>query len=213
MSPKRSRLRPEERRAQLIAIGKRLATRESWEGVLVDEVAAEAGVSRGLLFHHFRDRRHFLEEVAQSAIDELLEASQIDPTLPPREALHAALEATIDHVEARREVHLALVRGSAGGSAAMRSSYQKVHEEAANKVIAMLGVPVETLPALTTSALRAWSAFNEEAIASWIADRQGTREELVRLMERTLVGVLATLGIDTSALEAPAPAKPSKRGR
>lgn len=49
----RVRLKPEERRTQLINIGLRLLVDRPIHEMSIDEVAAEAGISRGLLFHYF----------------------------------------------------------------------------------------------------------------------------------------------------------------
>ncbi|WP_420713698.1 TetR/AcrR family transcriptional regulator, partial [Streptomyces sp. WM4235] len=49
----RVRLRPEERRGQLINIGLRLLVTRPIHEMSIDEVAAGVGISRGLLFHYF----------------------------------------------------------------------------------------------------------------------------------------------------------------
>ncbi len=50
---KRVRLSPEERRAQLIDLGVRMLADRPLEQISVEDIADQAGVSRGLLFHYF----------------------------------------------------------------------------------------------------------------------------------------------------------------
>ena len=56
----RTRLRPEDRRAQLIGIGlELLASRRSLDDLPVEELATAAGTSKALLFHYFGSKQGF----------------------------------------------------------------------------------------------------------------------------------------------------------
>jgi AcrR family transcriptional regulator len=50
-------------RAALIAAGRRLFGERGFAGVAIEEIAAEAGVTRGALYHHFEDKRALFREV------------------------------------------------------------------------------------------------------------------------------------------------------
>ena len=57
MSEPRSRLSPEQRRAQLIAIGVAFLAEHPLDELTIDELATRAGVSRALIFHYFDSRQ------------------------------------------------------------------------------------------------------------------------------------------------------------
>ena len=58
-SPSRVRMSPQERRRQLVGIGLRKFVERPVQDLSLDEVAAEAGVSRGLLFHYFPSKTEY----------------------------------------------------------------------------------------------------------------------------------------------------------
>src|SRR6266850_369397 len=109
-----ARLDPEERRERLIELGLKMLSLETPERVPVDEIAAAAGISRGLLFHYFPTKRDFYVAVARAAADQLLEVTKPDPELHHMERLHAGLAAYVDYVAANETLYIALVRGAAG---------------------------------------------------------------------------------------------------
>ena len=71
---RRVRQDPHERRKQLIGIGLRMLTKRPLHQVTIDEVAAEAGISRSLLFHYFPTKRDYFTEVVRAAGRRLLRA-------------------------------------------------------------------------------------------------------------------------------------------
>jgi AcrR family transcriptional regulator len=50
MTARRTRLSPEERRAQLVALGVNALADRPLQELTIEDLAAQAGVSRGLLF-------------------------------------------------------------------------------------------------------------------------------------------------------------------
>ncbi|HEX6420373.1 MAG TPA: helix-turn-helix domain-containing protein [Acidimicrobiales bacterium] len=76
----RTRLDPERRRAQLVDLGRRMLSSRPLDQVAIDDIAAEAGISRGLLFHYFPTKRDFHVAVARSAAHDLL--ARIDAAGP-----------------------------------------------------------------------------------------------------------------------------------
>ena len=69
----RRRLSPEERRAELIAFGRRFFAEHPADAFTMDEIAARAGVSKGLLYNYFGGRRGFyvatVEAIAAQVAD------------------------------------------------------------------------------------------------------------------------------------------------
>ena len=61
------RLTPDERRRQLLGIGLRMFVDKPVQEVSIDAVAAEAGISRGLLFHYFPTKTAYHQAVVAAA--------------------------------------------------------------------------------------------------------------------------------------------------
>ncbi|MCU1657877.1 MAG: TetR family transcriptional regulator, partial [Pseudonocardiales bacterium] len=60
MAPdKRIRLSPEARRAQLIELGVEMLATRTLDELSVEDIAQQAGISRGLLFHYFSSKQEF----------------------------------------------------------------------------------------------------------------------------------------------------------
>ena len=80
--------RTEATRAALIAAGRKLFGARGYAGVGTEEVVAEAGVTRGALYHHFRDKRDLFR-----AVFEDLEAQIITDTAKHLEGVPDAVAA------------------------------------------------------------------------------------------------------------------------
>ncbi len=79
VSTKRIRLSPDVRREQLLDLGVRMLATRTLDELSVDVLSEEAGISRGLLFHYFKNKQDFHRAVVQRAADELLARTQPDP--------------------------------------------------------------------------------------------------------------------------------------
>jgi AcrR family transcriptional regulator len=190
-----TRLAPAQRRAQLVEIGVRLVSESSFDAVSVDDVAREAGISRGLLFHYFPTKRDFQVAVAQAAVEEFLAVVQPSTSLPPEEQLRAGLTAFVDYVATRRDAFLSLVRGAGGGDRELRAVVDRAHDEVADAVLTTLQevLGVEETPLLRTMIFGA-IAFAEEAAVRWLTEGGSTRDELVGALEQlTLQAVVVTV--------------------
>ncbi|BBU23973.1 TetR/AcrR family transcriptional regulator [Mycobacterium xenopi] len=75
MRPTRRRLSPEDRRAELLALGAEVFGQRPYDEVRIDEVAERAGVSRALMYHYFPDKRAFFAAVVKYEAERLIEAT------------------------------------------------------------------------------------------------------------------------------------------
>lgn len=181
MAP-RVRLNPEQRRAQLIELGVRMLATSTIDELSIDALAAEAGISRGLLFHYFRSKREFHLAVAQAAADELLRCTEIDPKLEPMAMAIHGLESFVDYVTANRDAYVSLIRGARSGDADMREISDNTRATLAQRILDQSHqVGLSRSPA-TTLIVRAWLAFVEEAVVQWLAAEAMSREELLRVL-------------------------------
>jgi AcrR family transcriptional regulator len=73
MPTARRRLSPEDRRAELLALGAEVFGKRPYDDVRIDEIAERAGVSRALMYHYFPDKRAFFAAVVKDEADRLYE--------------------------------------------------------------------------------------------------------------------------------------------
>ena len=73
---RRTRLTPDERRAQLVALGVAFLADNPLDELSIEDLSARAGVSRGLLFHYFGSKQGLHREVVRTARDSMLHATE-----------------------------------------------------------------------------------------------------------------------------------------
>lgn len=79
MATARRRLSPEDRRAELLALGAEVFGKRPYDEVRIDEIAERAGVSRALMYHYFPDKRAFFAAVVKDEADRLYAATNKPP--------------------------------------------------------------------------------------------------------------------------------------
>ena len=187
---KRVRLNPVARRAQLIALGVEMLARRTLDELSVEDIAQQAGISRGLLFHYFSSKQEFHLEVARAAADQLLARTEPDLTLPPAETLREGLRNYIDYVGENPDNYKSLVRGAASGDAEMRAIFVNTRSQLAERilgVVAALGFEVGPRAQL---AVYGWVAYCEEIVIRWIDSRGFDREQLLDMLANALPAVV-----------------------
>jgi AcrR family transcriptional regulator len=80
MRTPRRRLSPDDRRAELLALGAEVFGKRPYDEVRIDEIAERAGVSRALMYHYFPDKRAFFAAVVKGQADQLFETTNIPAT-------------------------------------------------------------------------------------------------------------------------------------
>jgi AcrR family transcriptional regulator len=186
--PARTRLSPDERRAQLLDLGVRLLATRSLDELSIDLLAEEAGISRGLLYHYFGSKQAFREAVVRRAADDLIAQTAPPPGGDPLERLLVSVTAYVDYVLANYEGYLSLVKGAASGNEALRQIYDEARS-ALNDRIFREDAPGVILPDTPLSRLvvRGWSAMTEEMVLTWKVEPDGvTREELIGVLAGSL---------------------------
>src|ERR1700751_4098875 len=78
MGTPRRRLSPDDRRAELLALGAEVFGRQPYDHLRIDEIAERAGVSRALMYHYFPDKRAFFAAVVKDEADRLYETTNKD---------------------------------------------------------------------------------------------------------------------------------------
>ena len=176
-SPSRVRMSPQERRRQLVGIGLRKFVEQPVQDLSLDEVAAEAGVSRGLLFHYFPSKTDFHRAVVEAAWRRVGRNVTPDEDAVGPAAVRQVVERFLLQVERRRETYVALVLGqapiarAADDADAAESAVGGLREQLAALVVAAADLPDDALPAT-----HGWVAYLEDRALQWSALPEAARE-------------------------------------
>jgi AcrR family transcriptional regulator len=166
-----------------------LATR-TLDELSVEDIAREAGISRGLLFHYFSSKQEFHVEVARAVAAELIARTALDGSLSAPEAFRRAVASFIDYVADNPDNYKSLVRGAASGDADMRAIFDRTHATMAGRIVSVLadlGLPSGPGAEL---AVHGWIAFTEECVIRSIDGGARDREALLDLVSRALPAVV-----------------------
>lgn len=190
---RRTRLTPDERRAQLVALGVAFLVDKPLDALTIDVLSAQAGVSRALLFHYFGSKQGLHREVVRTARDSMLRATEPQEDLPPLDRLHDTLSRIVRFVREHRGTFYSLVRGVASGDTEVREVVEEARTVQAERVIAVfleLGVADTELLRI---ALRSWVAFAEEALVRSALGTDLASDEVVAFLDRSARAVVAAL--------------------
>ncbi|TFI40836.1 TetR/AcrR family transcriptional regulator [Rhodococcus sp. 1R11] len=203
---KRTRLSPQQRRAQLIELGTEMLADRPLEQISVEDIADQAGVSRGLLFHYFASKQDFHLEIVREASRSMIERTAPDPDLEPFDILRDSIANYVDYVSEKRDTFISLLRGTASGDPQMREVFEQTRTTMADRTLVQLAqLDVDVTPTIDL-AVRGWIAFVEEATITWLRNPQITRDELIDLNVNALPAVALAPGMISALLGADADA-------
>jgi AcrR family transcriptional regulator len=195
---RRSRLSTDERRGQLVALGIDIFSERPFDEVSIDDIAAAAGISKGLLYHYFPSKRDFYVAVIRSAADEMQALTEPDPALPPRERLAAALERYLAYVETHARGYATVLRAGIGSDPAVADIVEEVRGAMVARLLADLPAAAGgDAPVALRVAVRGWVGFVEAASLDWLEHRGLARADLRDMLIAALDGaVSAAAGAD-----------------
>src|SRR3982750_4857467 len=112
---RRVRLDIDQRRAQLLALARKAFSDRAYDEVSIDDLAREAKISKGLLYHYFPTKRDLYVAGLREIADELVDRINTVPTnLPPAERVRAGLDAYLEHISQHARAFVSLMRGGIG---------------------------------------------------------------------------------------------------
>jgi AcrR family transcriptional regulator len=207
-------LSPEARRAQLVELGLEMLSTRTLDDLVIEDIAAAAGISRGLLFHYFPSKRDYREAVVRAAAADFLDHIAADPDLPLDRRLRSSVAAFVDYVVTNRDTYVSLVRGASGGDPGVRA----IFEETRSTIVALIVEHLAQLagtepPERVRLSLRGWIAYAEEVVLDWLAERPADLDQdaVVEMLDRALLALIASAAAAVGhgpPAGGPAPGKP-----
>ena len=189
----RRRLSADERRRQLVAIGLAKIVETPIQDLSMDDIATEAGISRGLLFHYFPTKTDFYLACIAAAGRRMLRTTAPDEGATGEEQVETVTRLMIEQIERRRGFYLALVHGHGVADPRVSEVMDSVRDGSTERVMTALDVPEAC-----RDVVRAWWAYTEDRALTWSAVPTGERPvPLSRLVEECVAALHALLRISS----------------
>jgi AcrR family transcriptional regulator len=186
----RRRLSADDRRRQLVGIGLAMIIETPIQDLSLDQVAVEAGISRGLLFHYFPTKTDFYLACISAAGRRVLRNTAPDPSAAGADRVRHMVTAMVEQIDRRRSFYLTLVHGSGGADPRVSEVYGSVRSVSTDRVLDALRLAPATRPIV-----HAWWAYVEDRALSWssvpIDERAESLQDLAGHCETVLRAVLA----------------------
>jgi AcrR family transcriptional regulator len=187
------RLEHDQRREQILACARKLFSARNYASVSTSDIAAEAGVARGLLHHYFGTKRDLYLEVMRTLMQ-----TPSNPVPLPRDgrALEAAIDESVERwltmLERNRGTWLAAIGAQGlGRDPEIEAIMEQARERAADRLIeAVQGRDASNAPKELRAAMRAYSGFAEAASVQWLEHRRLTREQIHALLVQGFLSIV-----------------------
>ncbi|UNZ20482.1 TetR/AcrR family transcriptional regulator [Streptomyces sp. 891-h] len=195
--------RSQERRAELLATGRRLFADTSYDALSMDDIARSAGVAKGLIYYYFTNKRGYYLAIIEQAVTELIVRATSGGELPRTERIHRTIDGYLAYAQHNQAAYRAIVTGGVGHDEQVLAIRDRAREQ-------LLGTIAERawghpdVPPLARKALVGWLSSVEGVTLDWLAHpQQLSREQLCALLTRTLDSTLEVVGEFDPALPPP----------
>ncbi len=188
---RRVRLDNDQRRAQLLALAKKAFSDRAYDDVSIDDLAREAKISKGLLYHYFPTKRDLYVAGLSEIAGELVAAVTATGGPAPIDRARAGLDAYLDHITRHQRAFVSLMRGGIGSDPEVAAVVDSVRAKMFETFLEdqPFAPLVKGEPKFET-AVRGWIGFVEAATIDWCANPRLSREQLRDLLIQILFEVL-----------------------
>lgn len=184
------------RRTQMLDIGIDLLATTRVEEISIDDVIAEAGVSRALFYHYFEGKRDFFLQTVSRASESMAELTTPDSDAMLVEQIEFAIDAYLDYVSARAPQYRAVYQSIYSGDPEIQALITASQHRHETKILAGLSAEMEITP-LIEVAVHGWLAFLISSCLNWLDTGEPDRIALRNLSRDVLIAAI------TSAAAAP----------
>jgi TetR/AcrR family transcriptional regulator, fatty acid metabolism regulator protein len=183
-----------EKRRRILRAAITVFARNGYHASKVGDVAAEAGVAYGLVYHYFGSKEELLETIFRRTWARMLEAvEEVERSdAPAREQVAAVAAIVLGAWETDPDLVRVLVREVARGPQLQNEVDEIQHAFAALERIVVRGQERGDLRPELDPRLAAWILYGalEEILTGWVFGRLPDAPERVPLAEQAVVAVL-----------------------
>ena len=153
---KNTRMVPEDRQEMIVRVASEHFLREGYDSASISKIAAEAGVTRALVYHYFPGKSVLMEAVLKQESEMLLDATKPDPDCTPLKNLRNLLGFYFEQFASHNVQKLNLHLQSEGISQIVGDRINENHAVQARRIAKILGVGRDPLK---NAAISAWTEF------------------------------------------------------
>jgi AcrR family transcriptional regulator len=188
-APRWRRLEPDERKGQIFAQAVELFGKRAYSEVSTSDIAAAAGVARGLINHYFGTKRELYLAVISRALIVPRLAVEILPEGPLELRVDAAIEWFLDMVISQEQMWLAAIAPEGiGRDLEVERILEEADRESADRVLEAVGLSRESEHGNELNALvRAFGGMVKSAGREWLVRKSLTRRQVHLLLSKSLV--------------------------
>ncbi|MFG2308367.1 TetR/AcrR family transcriptional regulator [Streptomyces sp. NPDC048566] len=181
--------RSQARRAELIAIGRKLFADTSYDALSMDDIARQAHVAKGLIYYYFDSKRGYYLAIVEDSVAELVARAAGGLELPPVERVHRTIDGYLRYAEHNQAAYRTIIAGGVGFDAEVQAIRDGVREVIVETIAdgAYGRGGVGPLPRI---ALLGWLHGVEGATLDWIGHRALSRDVMRELLVKMLGGTL-----------------------
>jgi AcrR family transcriptional regulator len=186
------RLSREARTRHILAVSQRLFSTHAYDVIAIEDIATDAGMSKGLLYHYFESKRDLYLATLRHVLAQMLQFTDLHPDL------HAGLSETLSLFERYPGLAKMVLRAGIGSDAEVDALLATYRQQQLDRVYHGLGFS-DSQP-LVLLGLQGWLSLLEEVCMRWVLRPDVTREQVVLLLEQSLQAILISAA---SAVPAP----------
>ncbi|MFF7475462.1 TetR family transcriptional regulator [Streptomyces sp. NPDC008092] len=194
------------RRAELIAIGRKLFADTSYDALSMDDIAKQAHVAKGLIYYYFQSKRGYYLAIIQDSVADLVTYAASGLELPQADRVHRTIDSYLRYAEHHQAAYRTIVSGGVGFDTEVHAIRDGVRE-AIVATIAEGAYGRTDIAPLARVGLLAWLCSVEGATLDWIDRPELSRETMCELLVKTLGGTLRAIEELDPSYRAPTPAR------
>jgi AcrR family transcriptional regulator len=189
--PRWRRLEPDARKEQIFSCATRLFGERPYSEVSTSDIAAEAGVARGLINHYFGTKRELYLAVIRRAVTLPGMAPAAFPDGPVEERAAVAVSWFLDLVVSHGKMWITATSEGIGHDQEVEQILFDAERKSADRVLDAVGVPPDNRGRAKLNAiLRAYAGMIKAAGREWLLRNTLDREQVHTLLHRSLVALL-----------------------
>ncbi|MEV5613292.1 TetR/AcrR family transcriptional regulator [Streptomyces sp. NPDC052225] len=193
------------RRAELIAIGRKLFADTSYDALSMDDIAQHAGVAKGLIYYYFTSKRGYYLAIIEDSVGDLVDRAATAGDLAPVDRVHRTVDGYLRYAEHHQAAYRTIITGGVGFDAEV----QAIRDGVRAVLIATIAQGVygkPEVPRVVRMALLGWLCSVEGITLDWIGHQEVERSTVRALLVRTLGETLRV--IEEFEPSYPAPPRP-----
>jgi len=185
-----TRLGPEARREQIREAARRLFEAAGYDAISISDVAAAAGVTRGLVHHYFRSKRELYLEVVRSVLGKAPTLAAPEGVDSLDETVERNANVVLDYLSSNRGMLLAIApSGDLGRDPEVAALADEARESAIDQIIVNHFGHSQAPPEVRL-VIRAFFGLVEAACREWLFRRRATRAQVEALLAHTILALM-----------------------